>query len=235
MAEFVLGVITARGGSRGIKNKAIADLGGLPLIAYTIKSAAASRMLDDFIVSTDSRKIARAAESFGAKVPFMRPKELALDETLTLPVLKHAVRQYEKIFKKKAGIVVLLQPTSPFRKAKHIDEAVKLIASSKADSVFSVAPLEVSPKWLFKIENCELKFAFGKDFSKIRRQDTGGYYRLHGLIRVYRRSTLMKAKKYAVGRKILPLVTSKQDSIEIDSPEDLQIAEALLRAKKPKH
>ena len=231
MAKFVLGVIPARGGSKGIKGKNIAKLGGLPLIAYTIKAASQSKLLGDFIVSTDSERIARVCRRFGASAPFLRPVSLAGGKTPMLPVLKHAVREYEKLSGKRVDIVVLLQPTSPFRTAGHIDQSVKFILDGKADSVFSVVPLEVSPKWLMKIDGGRLKFAFGRDFNNTARQEMGGYYRMHGLIKAFTRDTLMKAKKYAFGKKALPLVTSKKAAVEIDEPEDLEIARALLRKK----
>jgi len=227
--QFVLGVIPARGGSKGIKDKAIVPIAGKPLIAYAIESAGRSKALDDFIVSTDSEKIASVARRFGAKVPFMRPKALAGDRVPMLPVLKHAVREYERIFGKKTGIVVLLQPTSPFRTAKHIDDSVRLLLHGNADSVFSVVPLEVSPKWLMKIGGGRLKFAFGRDFSNTNRQEMGEYYRMHGLIKAFRRGVLMEAKKYAFGKKALPFVTSKKVAVEIDEKEDLELAKLLLR------
>lgn len=226
--KFALGIITARGGSKGIKHKNIVSIGGKPLIVHTVDSALKSE-LDDVIVSTDSKKIADVAKKAGASVPFMRPKALSGDKTSSLPVLKHALKEYESISGKKVDIVVLLQPTSPFRKAKHINDAIRLISSGKADSVFSVVPLEVSPNWLMKIDKKRLKFAFGSNFSKIRRQDLGNYYRMHGLIKAFTCEVLTKAKKYPFGKKAMPLVTSKKVAVEIDDPEDLEIAKKLFK------
>jgi len=225
--KFVLGVIPARGGSKGIKDKNIVDLGGKPLIAYSIESALKSKFLSDVIVSTDSEKIAGLSKKLGVTVPFMRPAELAGDKTTMLLVLKNVINEYEAFSGKRVDVIVWLQPTSPFRTAWHIDKSVELILCGKADSVFSVTELEVESDWVMQIENGLLKRDSKSDFS-LRRQEFGKHYKMHGLIKVFSREVVMEAKNYPWGKKPAPLKTGKRVAFEIDEPEDLDIARALI-------
>ena len=128
----VLGLIPARGGSRGIPRKNLAELAGRPLLAWTCTAALESTMLTRCVVSTDDPEIAEAARAEGVEVPFMRPAALAGDETPMHAVVLHALEAVG------ADVVVLLQPTSPLRTARHVDEAVRLLLDGDADSVVSV-------------------------------------------------------------------------------------------------
>ena len=131
----ILGVITARGGSKGIPGKNIKLLCGKPLIAYTIEAAKKSGALDRLILSTDDPTIAQVAKSFGCEVPFMRPPELAKDHVSHLPVMQHAVQWLSNKEGYKPEYVMILQPTSPLRQPFHIKETVDLILETDADSV----------------------------------------------------------------------------------------------------
>ena len=133
----VLGVIPARGGSKGIPDKNLALVGGRPLLAYTADAVKESKLLTRTIVSTDDARIADCARSMGLEVPFMRPSSLAGDEAPMLPVLQHAVETLEADGFH-ADIIVLLQPTSPLRRGEHIDAAVKWLERAGGDSVVSV-------------------------------------------------------------------------------------------------
>ncbi len=135
-----LGIIPARGGSKGIPNKNLLQLGGKPLIAYTVEAARASGVIDRLILSTDSEAIAEIGRSLGVEVPFMRPPELASDDAPMLPVVQHAVSQMEQSGWV-ADIVVLLQPTSPLRRPERIQQAVELLKSSDCSSVVSVTEI----------------------------------------------------------------------------------------------
>ena len=141
---FVLGVIPARGGSKGIKNKNIKELNGRPLINYTIEAAKNSANLDDFIVTTDSEKIATICRNAGANVPFKRPDDLATDTALAMDTIKHAVLKYEELKSINVDIVVMLQPTSPLRKSEHIDDAISKFKESGFDSSISVVNIDAS-------------------------------------------------------------------------------------------
>jgi CMP-N,N'-diacetyllegionaminic acid synthase len=147
----ILAIIPARGGSKGVPGKNIKELGGKPLIAYTIESALQSALLTKVIVSTDSLEIMEIAQQWKAEVPFQRPAELAEDDTTSLAVVQHSLRFYEE---KGEGFdaVCLLQPTSPFREAGFIDGAIRQFMLSNADALVSVLPVphEFNPHWTFK-------------------------------------------------------------------------------------
>src|SRR3989338_7151887 len=130
----ILGIIPARGGSKSVPRKNIKELGGKPLIGWTIDAAKASGVLDRIILTTDDNEIAGVGKQSGVEVPFMRPKELAEDKTPTLPVLQHAVEWLKEHERYYPDAVMLLQPTAPFRQAEHIEDAVTLFEQSGADS-----------------------------------------------------------------------------------------------------
>ncbi len=120
----ILAIIPARGGSKGVPKKNIRKINNIPLIGYTINAALKSKQITDIVVSTDSTEIAEISKDFGAHVPFIRPKELALDETESIMVVKHALDFMEKENKIKYDSVLMLQPTSPLRTSMHIDESI---------------------------------------------------------------------------------------------------------------
>ena len=138
----ILGIIPARGGSKGIKLKNIKLLGKEPLIAYTIKSALGSKYLTEIIVSTDSIEIQKISQNFGVKAPFIRPEELSTDLVPTLPVLQHAINFCESNYDIRYDIIVLLQPTCPFRTSEDIDKCIEILIEKDYDSVVSVVDVE---------------------------------------------------------------------------------------------
>jgi len=134
----ILAVITARGGSKGIPRKNIKKLGGKPLIIYTIDSVKKSTLITDVIVSTDDEEIASVCREHGVEVPFVRPKELAQDDTPHLPVMQHAIDFMEKKNNMTYDIAVIFQPTSPFRTVDDIDGTIKKLIDTNADSAVSL-------------------------------------------------------------------------------------------------
>src|SRR5581483_400682 len=146
----VLGLIPARGGSKGVPRKNIRLLGGKPLLAYTAEAALAAQRLTRVVLSTDDEEIAAVGQSFGVEVPFLRPVELAQDNTPTLPVVQHALRWFEE-HDTRFDAICLLQPTSPLRRAADIDASIELLERSDADTVISVLPvtLEYNPPWFY--------------------------------------------------------------------------------------
>jgi CMP-N,N'-diacetyllegionaminic acid synthase len=216
----VLAVIPARGGSKGIPNKNLAIAAGRPLLAYTADAAHAATRLTRTIVSTDDQAIAGAARSLGLEVPFMRPASLAGDDTPMLPVLQHAVKTMrESGFT--ADLVVLLQPTSPLRRADHIDAAVDLLERSGADSVVSVVevPHQFNPVSVMRLEDDRLQpFIDGPLVT--RRQDKPTVFARNGpAVLAVRTSVLEAGSLY--GNDCRALVMSPNDSLDIDGPEDL--------------
>ena len=138
----VLGIIPARGGSKGIKNKNISELGDKPLIQYTIDSLLKSKNLSNFIVSTDDKIIAEISKDCGAKVPFLRPKDLANDNSSSFSVVKHAAEFFKTKFKIQYDAYMLLQPTTPFRDDNLVDNSIAKLKNSSATSVISIVNVE---------------------------------------------------------------------------------------------
>lgn len=216
----ILGVIPARGGSKGIPKKNIKLLNGKPLIAYTIEAALTSH-LDRVVVSTDCEEIAKVAKEYGAEV-MMRPAHLAEDKTPTLPVLQDVVARLDEEF----DAVMTLQPTSPLRTSKHINEAMELFESDKeADSLVSVVevPHNYMPE---KLMNFDGKYLIGNSEPK-RRQDVSTMYARNGAA-IYITKT-DKLSEYIFGGKILPYFMSKIESFDIDDMEDWEMAECQIK------
>jgi len=229
----VLGIIPARGGSKGLPDKNTRILANNPLLYYTIECAKKSNELSQFIVSTDDDKIAELATALGANVPFKRPKDLAGDETPMIDVIDHAVTTFEKDTSSHFDIIVLLQPTSPLRKAKHIDDAVTLLISTGADSVVSVVevPHNFNPYSVMKIENERLVSFMAEEGNKIlRRQDKSSLFARNGAaVYALRRETVMDQHSI-FGDDCRPLIMNKDESVDIDDEFDLHIAEMLLKS-----
>jgi len=230
----VLGVITARGGSKGVPGKNVKLLSGKPLIAYTIAAAKNSGALDRLILSTDDSGIAAVAKEYGCEVPFMRPKEIAGDKTPHLPVMQHAVRWLRDNENYQPDYVMILQPTSPLRQAFHIKEAADLIIKSKADSVLSVAeiPENFSPHKAMVVKNGELKLFNGNPVQKrmARRQDLGKTYWSIGSIYLFKTKLLFdKDEPNFYGDKVMPYVVEDKYLVDINIPEDWEKAEKALK------
>ena len=226
----VLGIITARGGSKGIPRKNVKLLAGKPLIAHTIETAKESGVFDRIIVSTDDAEIADVAKQYGAEVPFMRPSELAGDSTPTLPVLVHALKWLKENESYEPDAVMLLQPTAPLRKPEHIREAVELFTKSGANSVVSVSevPGHHNPHWQFNLDNEQRISIFtGEAFSDIikRRQDLPKTYTRNGAIYLFKTSLLFAATPSFYGNDIRAFLMDEASSVNIDTPADFQEAE----------
>jgi CMP-N-acetylneuraminic acid synthetase len=231
----VLGLITARGGSKAIPRKNIAPLGGYPLIAWTCAAARASTRLTRIVVSTDDAEIASIARSCGAEAPFMRPPELAADDSPSIAAVRHAVDWLEREQRWQPSAVVLLQPTSPFRTGAHIDEALALLESKSADTVVSVTvvPHRFSPYSLMECDEGGWLRDFWKTplaFDRFRRQSHPPLFARNGpAVLVSRRSVIAGGSLY--GLRVAAYVMSAADSLDIDAPEDLEYAEMLVRSK----
>lgn len=228
MKNSCLAIIPARGGSKGLKNKNIKNLNGKPLIYYSIKEAQKAKCISKIIVSTDSEKVKRIALKFGAEVPFLRPKNLSADRTPMYPVIKHALEFLEKRGER-FNIVIVLQPTSPLRKAADIQKAVAKLNKTKADSVVSVCLAEHSPYWMRVIKKGKV-YPFVKSRQYLRRQDLPKVYRLNGAVYVTRAEVLFK-QGVILGKNTLPLVMPQDSSVDIDTGLDFKLAELILKNK----
>ena len=228
-AVKALGVIPARGGSKGIPKKNIFPVGGHPLIQYTIEAARASRLLSRVLISSDDKEIIRVAKELGAEVPFRRPAELAKDEATAISVACHALGFVESEEGRLYDFVVLLEPTSPMRTAEDIDRALALLYESGADSVVGLCRLEAPhPAKLKVVEEGKVKpFLPALWRDGLQRQELSPVYFLNGAIYAVRRDLLARDKTFW-GEKTLPYIMPPERSVNIDTWVDLKLAEALL-------
>ena len=213
-----LGIIPARGGSKGIPKKNIKILNSKPLIVYTLEAAIKST-IDRVVVSTDCDEIAEVAKQFEVEV-ILRPSALAKDNTPMLPVLQHIVENINETF----DAIVTLQPTSPLRVAKHINEAIELFKKDEmADSLVSVTqvPHNYMPEKLMKIED---KYLVGNSEAKRRQEINRAYARNGAAIYITKASRL---DKYIFGGNILPYFMNGIDSFDIDDINDWEIIKRL--------
>jgi CMP-N-acetylneuraminic acid synthetase len=224
----VLGIIPARGGSKGIPRKNIKLLCGKPLIAYTIDAAARSTRLTRTIVSTEDTEIADVARSLGADVPFLRPRDLADDTTPTLPVVLHAIETLEAEGES-YDAVCLLQPTSPLRRPEDIDGCIDLLEASGSDSVISVIPVPepCNPHWVYmRSADGRMSLSTGETEPIARRQELPPAFHRDGSVYVTRTEVLVNGRSlYGVnvqGYEIPP-----RYSANIDTQTDWQVIEGL--------
>ncbi len=227
----VLGIIPARGGSKGVPRKNIRLLCGRPLLSYTIEAALRSTQLTRTILSTEDDEIAGVGRSMGIDVPFMRPAELAEDTTPTLPVVLHAVKSLES-HGEYYDAVCLLQPTNPLRRSEDIDASIELLQTSGADSVISVlrVPHEYNPKWVYwRNEIGELALTTGENSPVSRRQDLPPAFHREGSIYVTRRNVLDEFGNL-YGVKVQGLELDPERCVNIDTNEDWELAEIILAA-----
>ncbi|RLG31780.1 acylneuraminate cytidylyltransferase family protein [Methanosarcinales archaeon] len=228
-ARKIVGLIPARGGSKGIPLKNIKELVGKPLIAFTIEEALKSKVLDRIIVSTDHEEIARISRECGAEVPFKRPADISEDVPTEL-VLKHAIKYLEEMENYRPDILVTLQPTSPLRKARDIDEAVNKLIETNADSVVSVCETDERPEWMLQIKDGEAMPFIGKEIKLVARQELPKLYKMNGAVFVSTRNLIMNEEKI-VGGNMQVVVMEKERSVDIDIPIDFFIAELIMKGK----
>ncbi len=224
----VLGVVTARGGSKGLPGKNLRLVAGRPLLAYTLAAASRARLLDRVIVSTDDPQIASEARRLGAEVPFMRPIELAGDGTPTLPVLQHAVRELERQGYT-CDAVATLQPTSPLRLADDIDAAVALLLDTECRSVVSLVEAPCHPSRMRVVDGTLVRPLTGDAFALRLRQDFPHVFAENGAIYVTRHDVLMRDGAI-LAAPARALIMPRERSIDIDDELDLSIAGWLVRA-----
>lgn len=190
----ILGIITARGGSKGIPGKNIKLLGGMPLLSYVANDALSSKSIARIVISTDDPEIAKVAKSLGIEVPFMRPAELAQDHTPSIAVIKHCIEFFlEK--GEQFDAICLLQPTSPFKPVGFIDECSEEFIRSKADCLISVLPVphHINPHWVFEEDNSGLlKIATGENALIPRRQELPPAYYRDGSVYLFKVDNILK-------------------------------------------
>lgn len=225
----ILALIPARGGSKRIENKNIRELAGKPLITWTIEVTRGIKSIADVMVSTDSPKIAMIAEAQGALVPWLRPPELSTDTASSMAVCIHAIDWYEKENGPVDGLI-LLQPTSPFRTAESIQQAIDIFSAHPKISIVSFSPAESHPMWCYRLEgDAMVPFVKNKD-EMMRSQDLPDAYVANGSIYIAS-PTYLRNNKNFIRADTLPLILQdRKETLDIDTEWDWKLAE--IYAKK---
>lgn len=226
-AGLVLGLIPARAGSKGLPGKNIKEMAGKPLLAHAIDAARDSGVIDRLVLSTDSEDIAAVGRAHGAEVPFLRPARLAADDTPMLAVVEHALAALaDDGFVPE--IIVLLQPTSPLRRPRHLAEAVRLLRETDCDAVASVValPAHLSPDYVMRLEQDRLVHFLPEGQRITRRQDARTAYVRDGTVYAFRRGTVARGSLY--GDHCRALLVPARDSVSIDDQADWEAAERTL-------
>lgn len=227
----ILAIIPARGGSKGLPGKNSLFFCGKPLLAWSIEQALKSKYIDQVLVSTDSKKIAAIARKFGAEVPFLRPRAISGSSAKTIDAVFHAVdalKNKDRHF----DHIILLQPTSPLRSEKDIDQAIEEFFKKKAQSIISVCKTEHSPLWAGVLP----KDLSMKDFIKPRvadkpRQSLPDYYRINGAI-YFSSIDYLRRNKGFLGELTVAFVMPRERSIDIDTQLDFDFAAFIKSGQK---
>lgn len=226
----ILAIVPARSGSKGVPGKNLRTVGGKPLLVWTIEAALESGVFDVVCVSTDGEDIASVARAAGADVPFLRPPHLATDSATTLDTVLHALEAYAEKGRRFDDVMVL-QPTSPLRRAGHIREAVALRDSSGAKAVVSVSEATHSPLLANTLpEDRRMGSFLRDDVVSQRRQDLPVHYRLNGAIYLIDADTLRRERRF-IGPFAVAYVMPDDVSVDIDREVDIQLADLLLSAR----
>jgi CMP-N,N'-diacetyllegionaminic acid synthase len=218
----ILALITARGGSKGIPLKNIRPLAGKPLICWTIEAAHRSKYIDRLILSTDDQQIIRVAKEAKCEVPFVRPKELAEDTSSSMDVIMHALEQTQEPY----DCLLLLQPTSPFRTADHIDGMIEQFFKLKAKMMVSVAKIKKHPAFLYQPHGIYLK-SFFETATQLRRQDMPITYEHNGAMYLSKTDFLKKVKSFNIS-ECAWFEMFGASNLDIDDQVDWDYAEFLL-------
>lgn len=230
-SKRVLAIVPARGGSKGLPGKNVRDLHGKPLIAWSIDAGRASRYVDELVVSTDSEEIAAVAAKFGAPPPFMRPPELATDTAGSVDVIEHVVNELAgrgRAF----DYIVLLEPTSPLREIRDIDDALELFVRRDAEALVSVCRAEVThPSFMFRVDSSERLTPFLEGgFKPLRRQELTPVFYLEGTVYIAQIASLLRRRTFCHEGTVAYEVP-KWKAPEIDDLTDLLFVESIMKNK----
>lgn len=218
-----LAIIPARGGSKRLPRKNVLDLGGKPLIAWSIEAGLNSKYIDNVVVSSDDDEILNIAKKYNTDI-INRPSNLASDTATTFDAIKHTIEN-----SKQYDYIVLLQATSPLRGAKHIDEAIELLEEKGAEAIVSVCEMDHSPLWSNTLDNSLSMNRFLRDeVLNKRSQDLEKYYRLNGAIYICKTDKLLKEKSFFIKDKIFAFKMDRESSVDIDEEIDFKIVKVLL-------
>ena len=226
----VLAIVPARSGSKGIPNKNICKLSGISLIGWAGLCLSKLKWLDGKIISTDSKDYAEEGKRYGLDAPFLRPEDLSTDTSNIYDTVVHALLEADKFYEKTFDVVILTEPTSPFRKPEDLEEATKKLISSHADSVVTVSSLnsKCHPAKALSIKDDEsLVFYEARGAKVINRQSLEPLYWRNGVCYVFNRVSLLE-NSWFFTENTLPFIIDR-DIVNIDSPIELEWAEFLLK------
>lgn len=225
-----LAIIPARGGSKGIPQKNITKVNGMPLIQFTIDEANNSDYLDRIIISTDDVDIKNIVQQIGGEIPFLRPENLASDTTKTIDVMVHAIDE----LKSKGNVydyVVLLQPTQPLRKCWHIDEAIEQLVDTNKENLVSVSKVREHPILMRTINSKGNLETLLKQDSTIRRQEFSSYYKVNGAIYINKINSNFNLST-SLNDNSSPYIMAQDFDIDIDNLIDLEIFKTIINSKE---
>lgn len=221
-----LAIIPARGGSKRLPRKNVLDLCGKALIAYSIETGLKSKYIDKVMVTSDDEEILSISKEYGANT-ISRPEELASDIATTFDAVKHTIDNVEKY-----DYIVLLQPTSPLRNEKHLDEAIELLEQKNADAIVSVCEMDHSPLWCNTLPgDGSMKSFLKEEVLNKRSQDLDKYFRLNGAIYICKTEKLLENKGFFLNENIYAYKMDKKNSIDIDDEFDFKLAHLYLTTK----
>ena len=228
----ILCTICVRGGSKGILNKNLKKINGFPLIYYTIKQAIKSKLFDAIVVSTDSKKIKKLSNKFGAQSWFLRPKKYALNKSAKLPAIRHAFKMSEKYFKKKFDVLIDLDATSPLRSTQDILNSFKKFKSSRCSNLISVCKSKKNPYFnMVELKNKRINLVKKNGKGIINsRQDAPSVYDVNASIYIWKRKSIIKKNKI-INSKTAIFEMPYERSIDIDSNIDWTLVEFLLKKR----
>ena len=224
-----LAIIPARGGSKRLPRKNVLDLCGKPLIAWSIEAGLKSKYIDKLIVTSDDEDILSISEKYGSDI-IKRPEELSNDTATTFDALKHTIDNLEKY-----DYIVLLQPTSPLRNEKHLDEAIELLEEKNADAIVSVCEMDHSPLWSNTLpKDGSMKSFLKEGVLNKRSQDLDKYFRLNGAIYICKMDKFLNNKGFFLKENIYAYLMNKEDSPDIDDEFDFLMTEYIMKYKNIK-
>ncbi len=221
-----LAIIPARGGSKRLPRKNLLPLQGKPLIVWTIESALQSAYIDDICVTSDDNEVLKIVRNTGCLV-LERPDYLASDTATTFDAVKHAIENLSENYE----YIVLLQPTSPLRTAKHIDEAIDLLNTKSADAIISVCAMEHSPLWSNTLPNDGSMVGFLSNEVLQRSQDLETYYRLNGVLYICKTQSLLQEETFFISDNIFAYVMDEDSSVDIDTVRDFEYSSWLMERR----
>jgi len=233
----ILGIIPARGGSKGVPGKNIRDLAGKPLLAYTIETALKSELVSDVVVSTDSEEIRAVALKYGADAPFLRPAELATDTALAVPTIQHAVAEMERYKNTTYDYIAMLQPTSPLKTAADIDEALNKLISEGADGIISVVTVDNNHPMKMKKFLGEggltgpLVDYEAPPYENCPRQFLPPVFMVNGALYATKRDVFMNQGSFK-GNHCIGYIMPMDRSVNIDTELDFILAEYMIKNQK---